>query len=264
VHRVAHAVLMVSFLGLALTGLPLRYSNYPWAQTVSWALGGFASTGLWHRIFGVTNICCLVFYIMWFSALLIIGPNTGIGRIRFVFGPDSPVPNRRDLTDFAKMLRWFVGLGPKPTFERWTYWEKFDLWAASADIVLIGSTGLILWFPNQFCSLLPGQVLNIADLIHGKLALLATGFVFTIHFFNANLRPDKFPMDVSIFTGLVIEDELQEERPEFVQRLRNSGQLEQSLAESPSRRALAFAMLGGFLALSIGLALVVAIVAAML
>jgi cytochrome b subunit of formate dehydrogenase len=264
VHRVAHAVLMVSFLGLALTGLPLRYSNYPWAQTVSWALGGFASTGLWHRIFGVTNICCLVFYIVWFGGLLIIGPNMGMGRIRFVFGPDFPVPNRRDLTDFAKMLRWFVGRGPKPAFEQWTYWEKFDLWAAAADIVLIGATGLILWFPNQFCALLPGQVLNIADLIHGKLALLATGFVFTINFFNANLRPDKFPMDVSIFTGLVSEDELEEERPEFVQRLRNSGQLEQRLAESPSRRTLAFAMLGGFVALSIGLALLVAIVAAML
>ena len=62
VHRIAHAVLVTSFLGLALTGLPLRYGNQGWAQTVSWALGGFASTGLWHRIFGITNLCCLVFY----------------------------------------------------------------------------------------------------------------------------------------------------------------------------------------------------------
>ena len=186
VHRIAHAVLVTSFLGLALTGLPLRYGNQGWAQTVSWALGGFASTGLWHRIFGITNFCCLVFYVFWFGGQLIVGPRTGGSRIRYIFGPDSPVPNPRDLTDFAKMIRWFVGLGPKPTFERWTYWEKFDLWAASADIVLIGTTGLILWFPNQFCTLLPGQTLNIADLIHGKLALLATGFVFAIHFFSAN------------------------------------------------------------------------------
>ena len=262
VHRIAHAVLMTSFLGLALTGLPLRYSNYQWAQTVSWALGGFASTGLWHRIFGVTNFCCLVFYVLWFGGQLIIGPRTGVGRFRFVFGPDSPVPNRRDLSDFAKMLRWFVGLGPKPTFERWTYWEKFDLWAASADIVLIGTTGIILWFPNQFCSLLPGQVLNIADLIHGKLALLATGFVFAIHFFSANLRPEKFPMDISILTGLVSEEELEEERPELVQRLRKSGQLERHVAETPSRRTLVLAMLGGFIALSIGLALLAAILVA--
>jgi cytochrome b subunit of formate dehydrogenase/bacterioferritin-associated ferredoxin len=263
VHRIAHAVLMTSFLGLALTGLPLRYSNYGWAQTVSWLLGGFSSTGLWHRIFGVANFSCLVFYILWFGSLLIFGPKkAGVGRFRFVFGPDSLVPNPRDLSDFAKMIRWFLGLGPKPTFERWTYWEKFDLWAASADIVLIGTTGLILWFPNEFCSLLPGQALNIADLIHGKLALLATGFVFAIHFFSANLRPEKFPMDTSILTGLVSEEELEEERPELVKRLRESGQLERHVVETPSRRTLLFAMLGGFIALSIGLALLAAILAA--
>jgi cytochrome b subunit of formate dehydrogenase len=263
VHRVAHAVLMTSFLGLALTGLPLRYSDYTWAQSISWLLGGFSSTGLWHRIFGITNIGCLVFYVFWFGGLLIVGPRTGISRVQYIFGPDSPVPNRRDLSDLAKMLRWFVGRGPKPTFERWTYWEKFDLWAASADIVLIGTTGLILWFPNQFCALLPGQVLNIADLIHGKLALLATGFVFAIHFFSANLRPEKFPMDISILTGLVSEEEMEEERPELVRRLRESGQLEQYIAETPPAHRLALAMVGGFLALGLGLALLLGILIAL-
>ena len=142
--------------------------------------------------------------------------------------------------------------------------RKCDLWAASADIVLIGTTGMILWFPNQFCSLLPGQVLNIAGLIHGKLALLATGFVFAIHFFNANLRPERFPMDISILAGLVSEEELEEERPELIQRLRESDQLERHVVETPSRRTLLLAMLGGFIALLAGLALLAAIVVAML
>jgi hypothetical protein len=206
-----------------------------------------------------------VFYILWFGGQLVFGPRkAGVGRLRFVFGPDSPVPNRRDFSDFARMIRWFVGLGPKPTFERWTYWEKFDLWAASCDIVLIGTTGLILWFPNQFCSLLPGQALNIADLIHGKLALLATGFVFAIHFFSANLRPEKFPMDISILTGLVSEEELGEERPELVARLREAGRLEQYFATTPSHLLMTLMMFAGFVGLVLGLALLVAIVLAML
>lgn len=262
VHRIGHAVLMTSFLGLALTGLPLRYSSQEWAQTVSWVLGGFASTGLWHRIFGIANFCCLVFYVLWFGGQLIFGPRSGISRIRYVFGPDSPVPKPRDLTDFAKMLRWFVGLGTKPTFERWTYWEKFDLWAASADIVLIGTTGLILWFPNQFCEFLPGRTLNIADLIHGKLALLATGFVFAIHFFSANLRPEKFPMDTSIFTGLVSEEEMVEERPEQLERLQETGEVAQVRVAAPSRHILMLALVGGFIALSTGLALLIGILIA--
>jgi cytochrome b subunit of formate dehydrogenase len=237
----------------------LRYSHYQWAQTVSWALGGFASTGLWHRIFGVANIGCLVFYCAWFGGNAIIGPRSGIERARFVFGPDSPVPHRRDLRDVARMLRWFVGLGPKPTFERWTYWEKFDVWAACADIVLIGSTGIILWFPAQFCAVLPGQTLNIATVIHGKLALLATGFIFAIHFFNTHLRAEKFPMDTSILTGLVSVEELEEERPEMVNRMRASGKFEQHLETTPSRAVLWLMMLGGAVALAIGLALLIGI-----
>jgi cytochrome b subunit of formate dehydrogenase len=262
IHRRAHAVLMVSFLGLALTGLPLSYSEYNWAQALSRFLGGFAATGLWHRIFGIANIGCLLFYCVWFCGQLIIGPKSGVGRTTFVFGPDSPIPNYRDLKDFGGMLRWFFGRGPKPTFERWTYWEKFDVWGACADIVLIGSTGIILWFPTQFCALLPGEALNLAGMIHGKLALLATGFIFTIHFFNTHLRAEKFPMDMSILTGVVSQEELEEERPELLRRLRSSGHMEQFLTKTPSRTTLLLTMLGGFIALAVGLGLLVGILMA--
>ncbi len=260
VHRFAHAVLMVSFLGLALTGLPLKYSEYGWAHTLSGLLGDFASTGLWHRIFGVANIGCLLFYLSWLLGRLIVGPADGTGRFTWLFSPDSPVPNRRDFQDFFGMLRWFVGLGPKPTFERWSYWEKFDLWAASADIILIGSTGLILWFPTQFCAVLPGETLNFAHLIHGKLALLATGFVFSIHFFNTHFRPEKFPLDMSILTGLTSEEELREERPEYYERLKREGRLELLQSPIPSRGSSFLLAMAGIFALLVGLALLVAIV----
>ena len=262
-HRLAHAVLMTSFLGLALTGLPLKYGHYEVAQAVSRMLGGFSSTAVWHRFFGIANFGCLLFYVAWFGGQLIVGPRErGVTRLRYIFSPDSPVPNRRDFSDFAKMIRWFVGRGPKPAFDRWTYWEKFDLWAAGADIVLIGTTGLILWFPNQFCTLLPGRALNVADLIHGKLALLATGFVFAIHFFNSNLRPEKFPMDVSILTGMVSEEEMREERPELVQRLLETGQLKEHLEEAPTTTRFMLAVVGGVLALTLGLALLAGILIA--
>ena len=59
----------------------------------------------------------------------------------------------------------------KPTFERWAYWDKFDFWGAIADVIIIGSTGLILWFPNLFCLFLPGVTLNIAKVIHSTQAV---------------------------------------------------------------------------------------------
>ena len=49
---------------------------------------------------------------------------------------------------------------------------------------------------------------NLALLVHGEEALLAVGFIFTIHFFNGHFRPDKFPIDTVIFTGAVPEHEL--------------------------------------------------------
>jgi cytochrome b subunit of formate dehydrogenase len=166
------------------------------------------------------------------------------------------------MKDFAKMLRWFVGLGPKPTFERWAYWEKIDMWGACADIAIIGFTGLILWFPNLFCSFLPGETLNIAKVIHSTQALLATGFVFAIHFFSTHLRPDKFPLDMSILTGLVSEEEMKEERPEYFERLRRESKLDKIKTTVPTRGKLLLIALSGLVAFSIGMILLAGILIA--
>jgi cytochrome b subunit of formate dehydrogenase len=172
------------------------------------------------------------------------------------------VPSLRDVKDLLKMLKWFVGLGPRPTFERWSYWEKFDFWGACSDVVLIGSTGLVLWFPNLFCLLFPGSAVNIAHVIHSTLALLATGFVFAIHFFSTHLRAEKFPADMSIFSGMTSEEELQEERPEYLARLRQEGKLEELRVTVPSRGRLWTLRLLGLLALGAGIALLLGMIVA--
>lgn len=252
-HRHAHAFLLVSFLGLAITGLPLKYSQAAWAQQLAQAMGGFAFTSVWHRLFALLQFVCFF--------LFIGGLFRGLWRrrrqgfLRAVFGPDSPVPNLRDLKDVGAMLRWFVGLGPKPSFERWTYWEKFDLWGAVGDVLIIGMTGFILWLPNLFASFLPGSVLNIAKVIHSTQALLATGFVFAVHFFNTHLRPEKFPADMSILTGLVSADEMEHERPDYFRRLGREGRLEELRTQVPSRWILHAVRWAGFLALLLGVAL---------
>jgi cytochrome b subunit of formate dehydrogenase len=153
------------------------------------------------------------------------------------------------------MLRWFVGLGPKPSFERWTYWEKFDMWGAVGDVVIIGMTGLILWLPNLFMSFLPGSVLNIAKVIHSTQALLATGFVFAVHFFNTHLRPEKFPADMSIMTGLVSDEEMHHERRDYLRRLEAEGRVEEMRTQAPSPMTMRIMQLVGFFALFVGLAL---------
>ena len=99
------------------------------------------------------------------------------------------------------MFKWFFGLGPRPVFDRFTYWQKFDYWAPFTAVIVIGICGLLLWAPNVTASFLPGWVFNLATIVHAEEALLATVFLFSVHFFNVHFRPEKFPLSTTIFTG---------------------------------------------------------------
>jgi cytochrome b subunit of formate dehydrogenase len=262
IHRVMHATVVVSFLGLALTGLPLKYSDQAWAQVLARLLGGFESTGLWHRICALLTIGYFGTHLVWLSRKSLECLRHGMGWKTLLFGPDSPIPGPRDFLDMYRMARWFFGLGPKPGFERWTYWEKFDYWAVFWGVAIIGTSGLLLWFPNLFCRILPGEVLNLAKIIHSEEALLATSFIFAIHFFGTHLRPEKFPIDMAILAGVVGGEELEEERPEFVERMRREGKLDALKTVAPSRPASLLLTVAGFVAVAIGLGLFVGIVLA--
>ncbi len=260
--RACHTLLMVSFLGIMLTGLPLRYSHHDWSKSLVFVMGGFVSTSVWHRIFGVVALGVILAYMSRLGRRYVAARRQRLPRNRVLFGPDSPVPNFRDLKDLMGMFRWFLGLGPKPTFERWTYWEKFDFWAACAGIVLIGTTGLILWLPNLFSIFLPGIALNIAKVVHSTPALLVAGFVFSIHFFNTAFRPEKFPAGLSMPTGLMTHEDMARERPEFLRRLVEEGRLAELEETIPSRGELCLKFFGGGMALAVGVVLLAAMVLA--
>lgn len=258
--RILHLTMMASFLGLVATGLPLKFHDAPWAPAVMGLLGGPHRAGWIHRIcagitFAYFGAC--IGYILYYLFL----KDTGETVWQKLVGPDSLVPTWRDAKDIGAMIRWFFGLGSEPTFDRWTYWEKYDFWGAAGDIVVIGTTGLMLWFPNFFCSFLPGEALNVAKVVHSTQALLATGFVFAIHFFNTHLRPEKMPLDRSILTGLVTEEELREERGRLVQRLSEAGRLEELRAEAPHPGAHWAVFAAAAAALATGLALLVGMAA---
>ncbi len=131
-------------------------------------------------------------------------------------------------------------------------------------IVIIGSTGLILWFPELFTHVVPGWFVNVATIIHSDEALLAVGFIFTIHFFNTHFRPDKFPMDPVIFTGRVTVDELKYDKPGEYERMLRTGQLDEQLTDPVPKHAERMIRAFAFTALTVGLTLIVLIVYSML
>jgi hypothetical protein len=173
------------------------------------------------------------------------------------FGPRSLVPRWQDLGDAIGMFKWFFGLGPRPVFDRWTYWEKFDYWAPFWGVTIIGLSGLMLWFPNTTASYLPGWVFNVATIFHGEEALLAALFLFTVHFFNNHFRPDKFPLDVVMFTGAMPLEEFKREHTVEYNRLSETGELSKYLVDAPSPEMALGSRILGFTLIGFGLILLI-------
>ena len=94
-------------------------------------------------------------------------------------------------------------------------------------------------------------------------ALLATGFIFTIHFFNTHLRPEKFPMDIVVFTGRMSVEEFKHDKPEEYDALVASGELEKHLVEPYQPIVIRTIRAFAWTALTLGFLMIVWIVYAM-
>jgi cytochrome b subunit of formate dehydrogenase len=257
VDRVNHAFVILSFFGLTLTGLPLLYADEQWGRTLAAMLGGPKAAGLLHRFFALILIGNFVVH-----GVGVLRRFKKFGIRKMLFGPTTMLPRWKDVTDCMGMWRWFFKGGQKPRFDRWTYWEKFDYVAEVGGSLIIAITGLFLWFEIFFSRFLPGWMFNVAQFVHGYEALLAIGFIFTIHFFNAHLRLEKFPVDDVMFTGSLPEHEMKEERGAEYERLVATGELEALKVQPPRRGYRVFAVMMGITAMAIGTTLVVLIILA--
>ena len=229
-QRYLHGLVIVTFLGLAATGMPLRFSDTLWAKNIADAVGGFRAVLFLHKLCAVLVTAGFLFHV---AEVLYRGLVKG--ERGMFFGPTSLVPQPQDLVDIYQQFRWFFWLGPKPRFGRYTYWEKFDYWAVFWGMFIIGISGYMMWFSAFFARFVPGYLFNVALLVHGEEALLAIWFIFIIHFFNTHLRPEKFPMDPVIFTGRESDEELRQERPLEYQRLVEQGALQALETDQPPR-----------------------------
>jgi len=227
--RVAHLVGALSIMLLALTGLTVLFSGSAWAPVVMKLLGGPAAASVLHRIGAIGFMGVFFIHLIYFAYH--IGRTW---RTFEFFGPNSLIPNWDDLADAIAMFRWFFGLGPRPVLDHFSYWEKFDYWAPFWGMTIIGVSGVMMWLPEVTASVLPGWVFNVAAIVHGEEAILAVVFLFTVHFFNNHFRPDKFPLDTTMFTGSVPLEHYRHEHRREYDRLVASGELEKYLVAEPS------------------------------
>jgi cytochrome b subunit of formate dehydrogenase len=253
-QRITHLFVIVSFLSLALTGMMLKFSSMAWAGFIANLLGGVAVAGKIHRVAAVMTFGYFFYHL--YSVIKIKRRQRKTLR-EFIFDAKSLWFNKQDVKDFVATIKWFVGKGERPSYGRWTYWEKFDYLAVFWGVAIIGASGLMLWFPEFFTKILPGWLINVATIIHSDEALLAVGFIFTVHFFNTHLRPEAFPMDTVIFTGVTPVEEYKALRPREYEELKESGALRKVLVTKkiPPKWEKAIRIFG-FLFLSLGVILI--------
>jgi len=258
-HRILHGVSVVSFFMLIVTGLPLRFSCAVWASQLMALMGGTRSAGIMHRVAGGITVAYFVAHLVDLAITLARAKD----RKRLLWGPDSMIPGPQDFRDFAQMFRWFFGRAPYPRFARYGYNEKFHYFGAFWGIILLGGSGLVRWFPGVFTNVLPGWAFNVAAIFHSEEAVLAAGFMFVIHFFNVHMRPDKFPVDGTMFTGRARLDVLREEHPliaepwgDLAGSPASARAVPDQVAPPPPRWMTLTAAVLGLGALSVGLVLV--------
>jgi cytochrome b subunit of formate dehydrogenase len=251
-QRYLHGLVIITFLGLAATGMTLRFSERGWAKWLAEMTGGFGAVLSLHKLCAVLISAGFVYHIGDILYRAIIKKDRSL-----FWGPNSMTPQPKDAVDLYMMVRWFLWMGPQPEFDHFAYWEKFDYWAVFWGMAIIGISGYMMWFGPFFARLVPGYVLNIALLIHSEEALLAVWFIFIIHFFNSHLRPEKFPLDPVIFTGRLTGGEYQHERPLDYSRLDKSGALEMLRTDPPPRWLQNFSWLITVISVGIGFSLLV-------
>jgi cytochrome b subunit of formate dehydrogenase len=250
--RIAHLAFALVTMTLVLTGTTALFSEAAWAPVVAKALGGTKAMGIIHRVAAFLFVGIFLAHFVYVMVHLLRKRD-----FRW-FGPDSLIPRWKDFTDCYGMFKWFLGKGPKPMFDRWAYFEKFDYWAVFWGVNVIGFSGLMLAFPHITANFLPGWVFNVATLVHGEEAFLAAVFLFTVHFFNNHFRPDKLPPpDIVMFTGSLPLEEFMRDHPAQYQRLVASGELEKHLVDAPSPGMQLRSRILGLTLIAFGLTLLV-------
>ena len=201
--RTQHMILLGSCLILILTGLPLKFHEARISQLFFDLVGGVQMSTLLHRI-GAAGLIAVgayhFFYLLAFRQ----------GRRDFW----ELLPRPRDATDLFQMLRYFLGkTNDKPRFGRFSYVEKFDYWAVYWGMVIMIGSGLILWFLETSLQYLPKFAADIAREAHSDEGLLATLAIIIWHFYNVHLNPENFPMNWTMFTGKLSEEEMRRHHP---------------------------------------------------
>ena len=250
-QRMQHILLAACVITLVLTGMPLKFHQAFWAPYLYNLFGGIHVAPIVHKVAGTTLLLLFAYHLIYLAVTIFRsrilplkreGQLTPGNLIKTVL--DLPlIPNIKDVKDILDLLKYLLFISDKrPQGARFTWKEKFDYWAPFWGIVIIGSSGIIMWHKELVTRILPGEVINFALIAHSDEALLAMLFLFIWHFYNVHFSLSVFPMGTVFLTGYLSEEQMVEEHYQhYTEVMKAAGLEDQILPEDGSRTQTAVA-----------------------
>lgn len=208
-QRRQHFVLAASFILLAITGFALKFPE----SWVGKLMGSSESFRSWsHRIAGIVLLVAGMYHIYY-----VIVKREGRRLVKDL------LPVKKDVTDVCQSARYLAGMSSeKAPIGRFGYAEKMEYWAVVWGTIIMGVTGLMIWFKMDVTRFLPRWAVDVGLTIHYYEAILACLAIVVWHFYHVIFDPDVYPLNWACWNGKVSRHWQEEEHP-----------LEKVVAEAP-------------------------------
>ena len=207
-QRVQHALLLLSFTTLAVTGLVQKFATAGVSEWFVGLLGGIEGTRLVHRTAAIVLGALAAYHAIDVAYRLIV-----------LRTPMTMLPIVEDFKHLFQDVQFYLGRRERRArYGRFSYAEKVEYLAVVWGTLIMGLTGFMMWNPLASARWFRGQAIPAAKAAHGGEALLAVLAIIIWHFYNVHLKT----FNKSIFTGRLTEEEMHEEHPAELSYLRQA------------------------------------------
>ena len=218
-QRAQHWLLLTSFIVLVLSGFALQYPD----SWLAWSLGSEYLRRIIHRIAAVVMLVVGAYHL----AYLALSKE---GR----FWMKDMLPRWKDVQDVIGNFSYYLGVNKiRPKFARFGYAEKAEYWAVVWGTIIMGLTGLMIWFKLGIFSILPRWAIDIALAVHFYEAVLATLAIIVWHFYHVIFDPDVYPINFAFVDGKVSESHYKEEHELAYEELNRKQNVDSDPIEDP-------------------------------
>lgn len=219
-QRRQHWLLLSSFILLVLSGFALQYPD----SWLAWLMGVDESfRRIIHRVAAVVMLVVGAYHLLYLGLT-----KEGRQWVR------DMMPGIKDMRDVLQNFGYYLGLrSERAKIARFGYAEKAEYWAVLWGTLIMGLTGLMIWFKLGIFAFLPRWAIDIALAIHFYEAVLATLAIVVWHFYHVIFDPDVYPINWAFYDGRVSEELYKEEHELAYEQMQRATEADEKAAAEP-------------------------------